>query len=68
MEITSEDGTVKINKPLLRKLAQLAQLEVDAHDEAVLLEDLNKIVTWIEKLRELDTTGIDPLGYHGACA
>jgi len=39
----------------------LAQIEVDVHNEASLLEDLNKIVTWIEKLKELDTAGIDPL-------
>lgn len=53
--------TVKIDKPLLQKLAYLAQLEVDTNDEAVLLEDLNKIVTWIEKLKELDTAGVKPL-------
>jgi len=52
---------VKINKPLLQKMAHLAQLEVDVHNEETLLEDLNKIVTWIEKLKELDTTGVNPL-------
>jgi aspartyl-tRNA(Asn)/glutamyl-tRNA(Gln) amidotransferase subunit C len=52
---------VKIDKPLLLKLAHLAQLEVDAHNEAVLLEDLNKIVTWTEKLKEVDTAGVNPL-------
>lgn len=52
---------MKIDKPLLQKMAQLAHLEVDVHNEAVLLEDLNKIVTWIEKLKELDTAGVKPL-------
>ena len=52
---------MKIDKPLLHKMAQLAQLEVDAHNEKALLEDLRKIVTWIAKLKELDTTGISPL-------
>jgi aspartyl-tRNA(Asn)/glutamyl-tRNA(Gln) amidotransferase subunit C len=55
---------VKIDKPLLQKLAYLAQLEVDANDEAVLLEDLNKIVTWIEKLKELDTASVNPLEHN----
>ncbi len=52
---------VKIDKPLLQKMAYLAQLEVDAHNEASLLEDLNKIVTWIDKLKEVDTAGVKPL-------
>ena len=52
---------VQIDKPLLQKIAQLAQLELEAHNEALLLKDLNKIVTWIEKLKELDTTGVNPL-------
>jgi aspartyl-tRNA(Asn)/glutamyl-tRNA(Gln) amidotransferase subunit C len=52
---------VKIDKLLLQKMAYLAQLEVDAHNEASLLEDLNKIVAWIEKLKEIDTAGVKPL-------
>jgi aspartyl-tRNA(Asn)/glutamyl-tRNA(Gln) amidotransferase subunit C len=52
---------VKIDRPLLQKIAQLAQLEVDAHNEEVLLEDLNKIITWIEALKKLDTAGVNPL-------
>jgi aspartyl-tRNA(Asn)/glutamyl-tRNA(Gln) amidotransferase subunit C len=52
---------LKIDKPLLQKIAHLAQLEVGAHSEAVLLEELNKIVTWAEKLKEVDTAGVKPL-------
>ena len=52
---------MNIDKPLLRKIAQLAQLEIDVRNEATLLEDLSKIVTWIEKLQELDTVGVAPL-------
>jgi|694.fasta_scaffold60508_3 aspartyl-tRNA(Asn)/glutamyl-tRNA(Gln) amidotransferase subunit C len=52
---------MKIDKTLLQKVAYLAQLEVDAHNEASLLDDLNRIVTWIEKLKDVDTTGVKPL-------
>lgn len=52
---------MNIDKPLLQKIAHLARLEVKGHDEAGLLEDLNKIVNWIEKLEEVDTTGVLPL-------
>ena len=52
---------MKIDKPLLQKIAHLAQLEIDVHNEKALIEDLSKIVTWIEKLQELDTTDVAPL-------
>ncbi|MHA7877785.1 MAG: Asp-tRNA(Asn)/Glu-tRNA(Gln) amidotransferase subunit GatC [Bacteroidota bacterium] len=52
---------MKIDRPLLQKMAQLAQLEVDTHSEKGLIEELSKIVTWIEKLQELDTAGVAPL-------
>ena len=53
--------TVTIDKPLLQKIAHLARLEVDADQEAAVLKDLNKIVAWIEKLKEVETTEVQPL-------
>ena len=52
---------MKIDKPLLHKIAHLARIEVDTHNEAALLEDLNKIIPWIEQLKEIDTSGVRPL-------
>ena len=52
---------MKIDKSLLHKLAHLARLEIDPHNEATLLKDLNKIIAWTKKLEEVDTTGIHPL-------
>ena len=52
---------MKIDKPLLHKIAHLARIEVDAHNEAALLEDLNEILPWIEQLKEVDTSGVRPL-------
>ena len=52
---------MKIDKPLLQKLAHLARLDIALHDEATLLKDLNKILAWAEQLEEVDTTGICPL-------
>ncbi|MDX5346454.1 MAG: Asp-tRNA(Asn)/Glu-tRNA(Gln) amidotransferase subunit GatC [Hymenobacteraceae bacterium] len=45
----------------LRKLAHLARLEFNEAKEQEMLTDLNKILTWVDKLRELDTETIDPL-------
>ena len=45
----------------IRKLAHLARLEFDETKEQEMLEDLNQILDWMEKLRELDTSAIEPL-------
>jgi aspartyl-tRNA(Asn)/glutamyl-tRNA(Gln) amidotransferase subunit C len=43
------------------KLAQLAQLELTDEEISDLKKDLNHILTWVEKLKEVDTTGVPPL-------
>ena len=45
----------------IRGLAHLARLEFDEAHEQQMLSDLNKILDWVEQLRELDTTGVAPL-------
>jgi aspartyl-tRNA(Asn)/glutamyl-tRNA(Gln) amidotransferase subunit C len=45
----------------LRQLAHLARLEFDATKEQEMLGDLNKILDWVEELRGLDTTDVEPL-------
>lgn len=52
---------MKIDKPLLQKIAHLAQLEITEPDTSAVLEDLNKIISWMEKLETLDTTSVEPI-------
>ncbi len=52
---------MNVDNPLLKKIAHLAQLELDAQSEAAMLQDLNKIITWTEKLEEICTEGVQPL-------
>lgn len=52
---------MKIEKETLDKLAHLARLEYDEKDSHKMLADLNNIVAFVEKLKELDTTGVEPL-------
>ncbi len=47
----------------LRQLAHLSRLELDPAREAKMLTDLNEILAWVDKLREIDTTGVEPLVY-----
>ncbi|MHA6249136.1 Asp-tRNA(Asn)/Glu-tRNA(Gln) amidotransferase subunit GatC [Pontibacter sp. CAU 1760] len=45
----------------IKKLAHLARLEFNEEKEQEMLQDLNKILNWMDKLRELDTTSVEPL-------
>ncbi|WP_162052862.1 Asp-tRNA(Asn)/Glu-tRNA(Gln) amidotransferase subunit GatC [Pontibacter pamirensis] len=45
----------------IKKLAHLARLEFNEEKEQEMLQDLNKILNWMDKLRELDTENVEPL-------
>ncbi|QNH63230.1 Asp-tRNA(Asn)/Glu-tRNA(Gln) amidotransferase subunit GatC [Hymenobacter sediminicola] len=45
----------------LRQLAHLSRLELDESKEQQLLGELNKILDWVDHLRQLDTTDVEPL-------
>ena len=44
----------------VRKVAQLARLELTSDEEAVLPEQLSGILDYVEQLSELDTTDVEP--------
>ena len=52
---------MKIDKQTLHKIAHLARLEIDPAKEEKHIKDLEEIFTWVEKLNELDTEGVEPL-------
>jgi aspartyl-tRNA(Asn)/glutamyl-tRNA(Gln) amidotransferase subunit C len=52
---------MKINKELLDKIAHLARLEFDEKDAEKMMTDMSAIVDWVDKLTEVDTTGVEPL-------
>lgn len=52
---------MKIDRNLLNKMAHLSRLEIDEKDAEKTMEDMTAIVEWVEKLNEVDTTGIEPL-------
>lgn len=45
----------------IRKIAHLARLEFNEEKEQEVLQDLNKILNWVDQLRELDTESVEPL-------
>lgn len=52
---------MKIDRPLLDKIAHLARLELDEKDAEKVMQDMTTIVEWVEKLNEVDTEGVEPL-------
>jgi aspartyl-tRNA(Asn)/glutamyl-tRNA(Gln) amidotransferase subunit C len=54
---------MEIDKALISKLEHLARLELSEEESFRIMEDLNNILTMVEKLQELDTEGVDPLVY-----
>ncbi|MCK8495690.1 Asp-tRNA(Asn)/Glu-tRNA(Gln) amidotransferase subunit GatC [Spirosoma sp. RP8] len=52
---------MKVDQETLHKIAHLARLDVRPEEEAELLKSLNGVLTWMEQLNEVDTTGVEPL-------
>jgi aspartyl-tRNA(Asn)/glutamyl-tRNA(Gln) amidotransferase subunit C len=52
---------MKIDRELLDKIAHLSRLEFDEKDAEKMMADITNIVNWVDKLNEVDTTGIEPL-------
>ena len=47
-----------IEAATVQRLAQLSRLELTPKEQAAMLEDLNKMLGYFEKLQELDTEGV----------
>jgi aspartyl-tRNA(Asn)/glutamyl-tRNA(Gln) amidotransferase subunit C len=52
MEVTTE---------MIDRLAHLARLQFNEDEKKALKTDLEKMIGFVEKLKEVDTTGVEPL-------
>jgi len=52
---------MEVNDAMVDKLAHLARLKFDASEKEEIKKDLQKMIAFVEKLNELDTTGVEPL-------
>ena len=52
---------MKVNDELVDKLANLARLDFNAQEKEEIKNDLQQMIGFIDKLNELDTTGVEPL-------
>ena len=51
----------KIDLDTLKKLGKLSRIPIDETGSNKLIEDLNKIIGFIEQLNEVDTESVNPL-------
>lgn len=54
---------MKIDTETVDKIAHLARLEFENESKAQIINDMNNMLSFIEKLNELDTTNVEPLIY-----
>ena len=52
---------MNIDRAHLDKIAHLARLEFDEKDAEKMMRDMTAIVDWVEKLKEVNTDGVEPL-------
>jgi len=50
-----------VNDELIDKIANLARLEFNSEEKEAIKSDLQQMIGFIDKLNELDTTGVEPL-------
>lgn len=52
---------MSIDVETVAKIARLARLKVPEADRPQLAQELSGILSWIEQLNEVDTSGVEPL-------
>ncbi len=52
---------MKITDALIDKLADLSKLRFEAHEKESIREDLQKILDFVDQLKEVDVEGYQPL-------
>ena len=54
---------MEVNNKLIQDIAKLSKLKFDDFAEEKMKLDLEKMITFVEKLNEIDTKDVDPLIY-----
>ena len=54
---------MEVTDSLIDHLANLAKLEFSAEEKKVIKQDLEKMIDFVDKLKSVDTAGVEPLIY-----
>ncbi len=52
---------MSFNEQTIKTIANLARLKFPKEDEAKFMADIDSILNWVEQLKEVDVTGVEPL-------
>lgn len=52
---------MKIDQKTVQNMAHLARLELSEQEQVKMVDDLSKILNWMDQLKELDTTNVEPM-------
>jgi aspartyl-tRNA(Asn)/glutamyl-tRNA(Gln) amidotransferase subunit C len=56
---------MEVTDQLVEKLAHLSRLSFNETEKAAIKTDLQSMIAFVEKLKEVDTTGVEPLLHMG---
>ena len=54
---------MNLDEKTIYKIADLARIHIDENEVEILIPEMNKILSFMEKLNELDTSNVKPLVY-----
>ncbi len=57
---------MSVDADTVKRIARLARIHVEPEALPAMAQELNGILNWIEMLREVDTTGVQPMAGGGA--
>jgi aspartyl-tRNA(Asn)/glutamyl-tRNA(Gln) amidotransferase subunit C len=57
---------MEVNSALVEKIANLSRLHFNEAEKESIKTDLQRMIQFVEKLNELDTTGVEPLLHMSA--
>jgi len=52
---------MQVDKQTLKNIAHLARLSFDEYQIEKMITEMSKILSWMEKLNEIDTDAVEPL-------
>lgn len=52
---------MEVNDALVSNLANLSKLRFNAAEKEIIKQDLQRMIAFVDKLQELDTSGVEPL-------
>lgn len=56
---------MEVNDALVNNLANLSRLQFSSGEKEIIKQDLQRMIEFVDKLKELDTTGVEPLMHMG---